>query len=242
MGVTIHYNGKLDDPRALDELLITAKRFCREHNWKFHEIDDRIIGKVERWIPSDDEEIHTQTSRIDDRQRGLLINPHPESETVWLTFNQHGELCFYMPESDPGHYWESKCLFTKTQFAPLEVHMAICDLLHLIKDKHFPSLEVYDEGEYFETGDPKQLAHKIGFLNNVMDQLEQKLSEEDSDDPAVNAIRDAVDEVETFHGTPLPEGKPPKDKKRKLNVERGKKITLRDPEWKRDHGISAGKN
>lgn len=236
MGVTIHYNGKLDNPRVLDDLLITAKRFCREHNWKFHEIDDRIIGKVERWIPSDDEEIRTQTSRIDDRQRGLLIHPHPESETVWLTFNQAGELCFYLPESESGHYWENKLLFTKTQFAPLDVHMAICDLLHLIQDKHFPSLQFSDEGEYFETRDLKRLAEKISFLNNVMDRLEQKLSEEDSDDYAVNAIHDAVDQVENL------EGKSKKDRKRKLQVERGKKITMRDPEWKRDHGISAGKN
>ena len=141
-----------------------------------------------------------------------------------------------MPESKSGHYWENKLLFTKTQFAPIEIHMAICDLLHLIQDDYFPSLQVSDEGEYFETRDAQQLAQKIGFLSGIMDRLEQKLSEEDSDDPAVNAIRNAVDQVEQL------EGKPKKNKKRKLKVERGKKITTRDPDWKRDHGISAGKN
>jgi len=242
MGVTIHYNGKLDDPRALDELFITAKRFCHEHHWQFQEIDERVIGKVERSIV-DKEEPETNTvyytsvhAPIDDRQRGLLIQPHPESETVWLTFNQDGELCFYLPESKSGHYWENKLLFTKTQFAPIAIHIAICDLLHQIQDRHFPSMEVYDEGEYFETRDRERLAQRIGFLNTVMDHLEQKLADADTDDPAVTAIRDAVDQADDLAG------KSKKNKKRKLSVERGKKITTRDPEWKRDHGISANRN
>lgn len=236
MGITIHYNGKLDDPRALDELLIAAKSFCHGHQWKYHEIDDRVLGKVERWIPSDDEEVHTETARVDDRQRGLLIHPHPESETVWLTFNQAGELCFYMPQSNSGHYWENKLLFTKTQFAPIEIHIAICDLLHLIQGNYFPSLQVSDEGEYWETRDREHLAQKIGDLSAIMDRLETALGDENSDDPAVSAIRDAVDQAEQLAG------KPKKDKKRKLKVERGKKITTRDPDWKRDHGISANQN
>ena len=112
----------------------------------------------------------------------------------------------------------------------------LAELLHLIQERYFPSLRVSDEGEYFETGDREQLAHKIGQLNAIMDHLEKKLADADGDDPAVNAIRDAVDEADRR------EGKPRKNKRGKLSIERGKKITTRDPEWNRGRGTSAGKN
>lgn len=233
MGITIHYNGKLDDPRVLPELLIAARQFCSERGWNYQQIDDRIIGKVERWIPSDDEQVHTKTSRIDDTQRGVLIDPHPESGPVWLIFNEKHELCFYMPVQEPGNYWENKLLFTKTQFAPIDNHIAICELLHLIQDKYFPSLEVSDEGEYFETGDRERLAQRIGKLNAIMDHLERALTNEDEDNPIVKEIRRAVDEADQDQD---------KKKKKGLKVERGKKISVADPLWKRGHGSSAHKN
>jgi hypothetical protein len=236
MGITIHYHGKLDDTRVLPDLLLAARHFCFQRRWKYIDVDDRVIGKVERWIPSKGEEIKTVTSRIDDWQRGIIIDPHPESESVWLTFNQQGELCFYMPEAEPGHYWEQKFLFTKTQFAPLDVHISICELLHLIQDKYFPNLQVSDEGEYFETRDPAHLAQNFAKLNALMDRVAGALSDENSTDPIADAIRDAVDEAE---GT---EDKPRSPKKKKLQFERGAKIKVHEPVWKRGHGSTAGKN
>ncbi len=236
MGITIHYSGKLDDARVLPDLLLAAKHSCFQREWEYQEIDERIIGKVERWIPSDDEEIHTKTASIDDTLRGLIINPHPESESVWLTFNQRAELCFYMPLQETGMYWENKLLFTKTQFAPLDIHIAICELLHLIQDKYFPSLQVSDEGEYWETRDPDRLARNIGMLNGIMDRLETALNDENADNPIADAIRDAADEAEKR------DGKPARRKKGKMNVERGAKIKLHSPEWKRGRGASANKN
>lgn len=234
MGITIHYSGKLDDARVLPDLLLAAKHFCFQRKWEYAEIDERIIGQVERWIPSDDEEIHTQIAPIDDTLRGLIIQPHAESESVWLTFNQHGELCFYMPLQKTGTYWKNKLLFTKTQFAPLDIHIAICELLHLIQDRYFPSLQVSDEGEYWETRDPNLLAQNTGKLNAIMDHLETALNDEG--DPIADEIRRAVDEADSK------EGKPRKRKKKKLQVERGARITVPDPEWKRGRGISANKN
>ena len=236
MGITIHYHGKLDDPRVLPDLLLAARHFCFQRKWKFENIDDRVIGTVERVKSYESENIETITAPIDDVQRGLLIDPHPDSEPVWLLFNQHGELCFYMPLPEPGQYWENKLLFTKTQFAPLDTHISICELLHLIQDRYFSSLQVSDEGEYFETHDPARLAQNIGKLNAIMDRVENALTDEESSDPMIDAIRDAVDDAEAT------DGKPRKPRKRKMQVERGKKLTVRDPVWKRGHGSSANKN
>ncbi len=233
MGITIHYSGKLDDSRTLPQLLDAARLFCSERGWTFQNIDDRVVGTVERWIPSNDEEIHTESRSIDDTQRGILINPHPESETITLIFNQQHELCFYTPLQEPGQYWETKLLFTKTQFAPIDIHIGICELLHLIQDKYFPSLDVHDEGEYFETRDRERLAHNIGFLDAAMNHLETALK--DTESPIANEIQSALDSID---------GSETKKAKRKkgFNVERGKKISVRDPLWKQTGKMKTSKN
>lgn len=236
MGITIHYSGKLDDPRVLPDLLTAARHFCFQRKWKYIDVDDRILGTVERWIPSDDEQVHTKESPIDDTPRGIIAQPHLESESVFLTFNQQGELCFYMPEPEPGHYWENKLLFTKTQFAPLDVHISICELLQLVRDRYFPSLRVVDEGEYWETRDPARLAQNFGKLNALMDQLATAL--QDPDHPITQEIQGAI----AARDAKEKDTKKEKRKKKGLKFERGAKIKLPDPLWKRGHGRSAGRN
>ncbi len=245
MGITIHYNGKLDDPSVLPALLAEARHFCFKRKWKYGDVDDRIIGTVERWTSRDvkkeelsteemewtDSMVETHSAPIDDVQRGLLIQPHPECETVFLMFNQIGELCFYMPQPETGCYWENKLLFTKTQSAPLDIHISICELLHLIQDRYFSGLRVTDEGEYYETRDPAHLAEKFAQMNALMDRVEGALTDENQSDEIGDAIRNALGE----------DNAEPK-KRRRLNAERGKKIDPREPSWTRDHGTSANRN
>jgi hypothetical protein len=234
MGITIHYSGKLDNPRVLPQLLTAARHFCFQRRWKYIDVDDRILGTVERWIPSDDEQVHTTTAPIDDTLRGIIIQPHPKSESVFLTFNQDGELCFYLPQSQPGLYWENKLLFTKTQFAPLDIHISICELLALIRDNYFPNLQVEDEGEYWETRDPAHLAEKFAQLNALMDHVANAL--QDPDHPLTQEIQRALDDAQ-------PDDAPKDERKKKgLRFERGAKIKVTDPLWKRGYGRSAGRN
>ncbi|MBI5649751.1 MAG: hypothetical protein HZC40_04775 [Chloroflexi bacterium] len=249
MGITIHYHGKLDDARVLPELLIAARHFCFQRDWEYDEIDDRVLGKVERWTTTEvkneelsnelvectDAFVETTLHPLDDVQRGILIQTHPESEPVWLLFNQAGELCFYMPTADPNQYWENKFLFTKTQFAPIENHIAICEFLHLIQDRCFPSMQVSDEGEYYETRDRARLESRFGLLNAIMDRVESALSDENADDPLADVIRDAADDVDENPDEPR--------EKKKLNFERGAKIEIHDPLWHRARDdSSANKN
>lgn len=219
MGITIHYSGKLDDSRVLPPLLVEARHFCFQRRWRYIDVDDRIIGKLD------------DGTSVDDVLRGIIIRPHPNSESVYLTFNQNGELCFYIPQATPGHFWENKLLFTKTQFAPLDVHISICELLALIRDKYFPSLQVIDEGEYWETRDLTRLARNFETLNTLIDQIADALN--DPDHPLTQEIQGMLDEDES----------PQDERKRKgIRSERGAKIELPAPLWKRGHGRSAGRN
>lgn len=48
-------------------------------------------------------------------------------------------------------------LFTKTQYAGIEIHKLIVHLFKYLERKYLLDLQVSDEGEYWETGDEKIL-------------------------------------------------------------------------------------
>lgn len=222
MGVTIHYSGQLDDPARLPELLLGVKHFCFKRGWAFREADERIIGRAERLVfnevdvsgqlndgaPINWKDIHcdTEVLDVDDHIRGLIIDVHPDCETVHLLFNRQGLLKSYAPQA-PGYYTEQEYFSVKTQFAPIEVHIAICGLLHFVKDNYMPGLEVVDEGRYWETGDREKLAMYLGFINDKMRELmEARLKE----------FEQFLDEK---YGSDEP------------RIEVGKKIEVQDPLW-----------
>ncbi len=245
MGVTIHYNGIIERAR-LAETLDAARLYCAENRWLYYDLDERIIGTVERLVERRETEIEidgiqatnvesvTRTFPIDDTLRGILINVHEKADPLRLTFNEAGELAYYMPLDDAGAYWEMKTLFTKTQFAGAEIHIAVCDFLRFLQDNYFPGLNVYDEANYFESGDAARAAQQIGLLDDIMERLQTALEDETNADETADLIRGALDSTQADAAE--------KPKRKKIKVERGKALTRRDPQWKRGRGISANKN
>lgn len=233
MGITIHYSGQLDDPTRLSELLLGVKHFCFKRGWAYREADERIIGRAERLVfnevdvsgqlddgtPINWQDVHydTEVLDVDDHIRGLIIDVHPDCETVHLLFNRQGLLRSYDPQA-PGYYTEQEYFFVKTQFAPIEVHIAICELLRFVKDNYMPGLKVTDEGWYWETGDREKLVMHLGFISDKMREL----------------METRLKEFEQF----LDE----KHEGGELRIEMGKKIEVREPPWKEDWGQSAGEN
>ncbi|MBI5568143.1 MAG: hypothetical protein HY870_24825 [Chloroflexi bacterium] len=64
-------------------------------------------------------------------------------------------------------------LGTKTQFAPPETHLAICEVLHRLQAEFgAANLHVNDEGEYFDTGNVKTLMKKRGVIKQALNNLE----------------------------------------------------------------------
>jgi len=233
MGVTIHYSGHLDDPAKLPELLLGVKRFCFKRGWACREVDERIVGQAERFmfnevdvsgqlkdgtlVDGKDVYYDTEAFDVDDHIRGLSIAVHPDCEMVHLLFNRQGLLRRYEARA-PGYYTEQKYSFVKTQFAPIEVHIAICELLRFVKDNYMPGLKVTDEGWYWETGDREKLAMHLGFISDKMREL----------------METKLEEFKQFLSEKYGSDEP--------RFEMGKKIEVRDPPWKEDWGQSAGEN
>jgi hypothetical protein len=160
MGLTIHYSGKLRNPESLSALITEAKDISESMHWA-NEVIERLPD-----VPVE----------------GILISPNG-SEPLWLTFHEAGFLCnpllySYVMEVEgkgiPAN--AEQWLFTKTQYAGAEAHMALIKLMRHLSQKYFESFELHDESQFWETNDEALCRKKFGesekFLGMIGDALD----------------------------------------------------------------------
>ena len=159
MGLTIHYCGKLRHPVDLPLLVAEAVDISESMHWAYEVIEPLPNVPVE----------------------GVLISPNG-SEPLWLTFHEAGFMCnpllySYVLEVEgkgipaDAEQW----LFTKTQYAGVEAHMALIKLMRHLSQKYFEKFEMYDESRYWETGDEDICRAKFGEYNRIMDIMAEAL-------------------------------------------------------------------
>jgi hypothetical protein len=129
--------------------------------------------------------------------KGIIIQPHPKSESLQFITDQQGNLRNAFAMEFAVNDQELTYLnFIKTQFAPVEIHIAVIKLLKYIQKKYISNLDVYDEGDYWQTGDEKILKGKIDFLNGAINQLTDVLNSIEFDkDSSPESIVDKIEEV-----------------------------------------------
>ncbi len=152
MGLTIHYCGKLRNPVSLPSLITEAKDISESMHWPYEVIERLPDVPVE----------------------GILISPNG-SEPLWLTFHEAGFMCnpllySYVMEVEGKGIPEDaeQWLFTKTQYAGVEAHMALIKLLRHLSQKYFEKFELHDESLYWETGDEAQCRQIFGKYDQMM--------------------------------------------------------------------------
>lgn len=128
MGITIHFEGKLNNQESYDALIKKAIEFSKFQDWEYFQLKNEF-KTLERVI---NEEI----KEYDGPTKGIQIHPHENSEPLILEF-------------DKDLYIQEYC---KTQFAPIEIHIKVIELLNILK-QYFENLNAFDEGEYLETND-----------------------------------------------------------------------------------------
>jgi hypothetical protein len=178
MGVTIHYRGSLADMSRVEDF------------------EDRVIdlalsvgGNPRLWRSADE----SDPSRM---VRGLLVDLAPGQETTSLLLSPEGWLigAFEIEDAERGALTEKPWCFVKTQFGPIEGHVALVELLAGLKKEFMPDLEVTDEGGYWEHRDVHELRQKIEFLGRAIGKLagaleDDRLSPEAREDPEILATR-----------------------------------------------------
>ncbi len=145
MGITIHYEGRLRSQESYEALIKYAQDYCALQGWPFElfEKDDELLQRVR------DEQDWDYQGPV----KGINIRPHDNCEPFLLEFDRN----LYIQE------------YTKTQFAPAEVHAKIVAFLHHIESL-FEVLDVVDEAEYYETGDLVLLEKHLKACDKVINE------------------------------------------------------------------------
>lgn len=162
MGITIHYQGRARDDGAVGRVLDAAEAFARERGWVCQrcDVEDGVVERYDMEL----EEFVAHRGRV----RGIVIVPHKECEPVMIEFT---------PDRRIQH-------FTKTQYAPFGVHVAIVELIRRVAPE-FAELEVHDEAGLWETGDMEGAERKFVELYGYIKAMREKL---EADGPVNDAL------------------------------------------------------
>ncbi len=153
MGITISYRGSIAD---LDRIV---------------DFEDRVLdlalelgGQATVWRTAND---NNPTRMV----RGIMLDLYPGQETTSLLVSPEGWLVnlFEIEDAELGKIDKPSWCFVKTQFGPVEGHVALVELLTVLKREFFPDLEVRDEGGYWEARDLAALTAKFEFLQSAVD-------------------------------------------------------------------------
>jgi len=146
MGLAFHYSGSFDKSASLSAMIEEVKDISAVNKWQY--------TVFEQSFPS-----HSfDTENYDQKIYGICFSPS-EGEPVWLCFLSNGKMSsppnlqFFGITDAPGDRERLYMLSTKTQYAGVEVHQRIIDLLRYLRPRYFSDLKVSDEGQYWETGD-----------------------------------------------------------------------------------------
>jgi hypothetical protein len=145
MGITIHFEGQLNDEASYEAVLALTKRFCEEHSWPHEPISESNVT-LNRVRDEKNWDYEGPT-------KGIAVLPHENSEPFRLEFDRD----LYIQD------------YTKTQFAPIKVHIEIVELLRKLQP-YFKHLDVIDEGEFFDTEDQDILANHLQRCFEMLDE------------------------------------------------------------------------
>lgn len=174
MGITIHYKGKLNNPDLLNDLTDEMVAISKETEWKYELIDDKV-----QYV------------------KGIIMRPHIKSETFSLLFNKNLDLVSIAALSLGECNKEGPHVSSiKTQYAPLEIHILVINLLKYLKNKYISDLEVFDDGNYWNTMDKNVLKKNMDFLASRIDMVGDILDAHQGNFKDTDPTEDVADKIE----------------------------------------------
>ncbi|MEO6131865.1 MAG: hypothetical protein ABIQ02_08445 [Saprospiraceae bacterium] len=155
MGLSIYYRGMLRNLEEIDLLIEDVTDICLEIGWRCHPIHQSNI------MPA----------------KGLWITPE-RSESIDLTFLPNGRLynCAHFifirhPETEVVDEKKYEWIFTKTNYAGSDTHMAIIKFFRYLQRKYFKEFEMHDDSQYWETNDEAKCLFHFGESEDAREQM-----------------------------------------------------------------------
>lgn len=176
MGLAFHYSARIRKQELIKPLMTEVEDICKSMNWEYT-LWDEICEFPAAAIPKepgtgDPKSIHLQ---------GILFTP-PECETVSLLFTPLGRMTAFpnllSAESYVVNGLDIDLIYNvsvKTQYAGVDLHIALMNLLKYLEGKYLIDMEVDDEGEYWGRMDKDHLKERFAanwaVINVVKDAL-----------------------------------------------------------------------
>jgi hypothetical protein len=174
MGITVAYRGRLADLTRIEDFEDRLLDLARE-----------VGGQAQIWRSHADDNPQRMV-------RGVILNLAPGLETTSMLVSPEGWLIGLMDieDAEQGRLTEPPWCFTKTQFGPLEGHVALVEMLAALQREFVPDLEVSDDSGYWKTRDLAELARKHSQMKRAIDGLAEGLrrhglSSEAAEDPEI---------------------------------------------------------
>jgi hypothetical protein len=174
MGTTIAYRGQLADLTRIEDFEDRVLDFALE-----------VGGMAQIWRSHADQDLQRVV-------RGVLLNLMPGQETTSLLISPEGWLIGLLDiqDAENGKLTEAPWCFVKTQYGPVEGHVALVEMFTALRDEFLPGLEVSDEGGYWETRDLAELSRRHAFLQQAIEGIAEglrrhQLSPEAAEDPDI---------------------------------------------------------
>ena len=145
MGLSFYYSGRLKKEASVTDLIDEVKDIAEILNWKYQIFD------------TDFPEVELTDGKVDGNLYGICFAPE-NCEPVFLCFLSNRHLCspvnldeFLQPVEKVEE--DAYLIFTKTQYAGPDAHMAVMHVIKHISNKYLEDFKLSDEGQYWETGD-----------------------------------------------------------------------------------------
>jgi hypothetical protein len=174
MGITIAYRGRLTDLTRVEDFEDRLVDFALE-----------VGGQVRIWRTWADD----NPARV---VRGVILDLAPGQESTSLLLSPEGWLINLteIEDAENGRLKELPWCFVKTQFGPVEGHVALVEMFAALKREFLHDLEVSDEGGYWETRDVAELVRRRELIRQAIDGLAEGLrrhglSREAAEDPSI---------------------------------------------------------
>jgi hypothetical protein len=181
MGLSFHYKGSFNTKASLSELIDEVTDVAVTNNWTYHifekEFSPKELGK----------------KKFNDKMYGIVFSP-PKCEPVFISFLSNGIIAgtTYLQFYDTLKKY-GPSVSVKTQYAGPEAHMLVINLLKYLAPKYFVNFELYDEGEYWETGSEEKLRACFQRLSFLLDSFATAL--ENTTRKKGESVEDAIKRV-----------------------------------------------
>ena len=222
MGITIFYQGKLDNIEQYPAFEIRVKELVKELGGEYQSFPNTSVKSVDtsELASETNPDIVDPTDEFHESGiRGIVATMHPNHEPLSLLVSPDGRLTSLMTMirrsrgDDDTNPDEPEYCYLKTQFGTVESHIAVIQILTAIKAEFCSNLYVNDESGFWDNRNREALIGKLNFLQTIMNQFADgfrqfPLNAEAAEDPDIvverlKRIAGKIQEEVTVDGLPI---------------------------------------